>query len=504
MTQQPIQQPYPDPLGSLVKGIREGDLRLSQENLAWLASVSRNTISNLERGAVIPDARTWRRIRTALALLPISLEQAREGGATQFLINADAVRGIVEAILAIRDRDPALGRSTAERWQQLVEGLTGEKGLEWAAASTELTWLAREVADQAPPGKASIIRAALRDRGWLPTARPADDLAVPVTREGLTQVEKLLTTVNDMTERLRVYQAKAQAFDRLAPVVRDRLALGHVLAFEITTPETASEASLINLLVLNRAASSLAAEQEALDAARRWTVILRVATHIVEKQAPNLSPEEIIMALQRGLDARSSAEIHELLPLASGGDLTAMYNLARLLRKNGRVQEADHWLRRCAEGGHPGALFTLGGLAIKDGRLNEAKHWLSSAADAGHPEAMYSLWGLLRSDDPVRAKEWLDDSASAGNRNAMYCLWVLHRQGGDHAEARRWLRRAANRGHRQALDDLSKLDMGSGSEEEAARWLHLAAEAGDTGVMARFESILYERKRQEAAFRPAG
>ena len=49
MTQQPSQQPSPDPIGALVRRIREHELLLSQSDLAWLTRVP---------GARSP---TWRR-----------------------------------------------------------------------------------------------------------------------------------------------------------------------------------------------------------------------------------------------------------------------------------------------------------------------------------------------------------------------------------------------------------------------------------------------------------
>jgi DNA-binding XRE family transcriptional regulator/tetratricopeptide (TPR) repeat protein len=463
------QQPYSDPLGSLVKHIREHELQLSQVDFAWLAGVSRGTISNLETGRVTPDARTWHSIRTALALPPISLEQARDGIVAQPVISADAVQGIIYGILTIRDHDSELGRRAADRWRRVVTRLTRDDAQAWPAANVELTWLAGDVATLAPTDKVPIIHDALRRWGWASAPAPpsAGALASPGP-QGLQQVQALVSTVNDVAEQLRVYQDHAQGFERLPSRLQDILSHGLVVSSTITSPESSPEVSIASLIVMNETDSSLAAQHEAYEAAKRWSEILAVATHIVERQAPHLTPDEIIQALKVGLDARSPVEVSELLPVARRGDPRAMYKLARLFKKNGRPDEAERWFRRAAEAGHPGALFNLGNLAYEDGRHREAEHWLTEAAEAGHPNAMYVLSALLRNSDPQLAERWLRSAADAGNRDAMYQLWILHREGGEQEVAEQWLRRAANYGHRQALTRVSTLT--NPPPVDAGRW----------------------------------
>lgn len=505
-----LQQPSPDALGSLVRRIRERELLLSQSDLAWLAGVSRGTISNLETGRVTPDSRTWHRIRTALALPPIPLEEARTGFSGQPVLPADAVQGIVDAIVTIRDRDPDVGRRTADRWRRLVGQLTREDNPSWAMPDSELSWLADNVAPLIPPGKVPVVYDALRNWGWAPSAHASAEIVSRATSRGLQPVEELGLRINSMAEQLRVQQNRIQGFDRLPEEVRDVLTHGLVVSGNVTTPEASPEVSIVSLIVMNETESSLAAQNEAYKAALRASAVLTVATHIVEKQAPHLSPEEIKQALKVGLDAQSPSEVHELLPVARRGDPRAMYELGRLFRTNGRPDEAERWYRRAAEAGHPGALFNLGNLAYEDGRHREAEHWLTEAADAGHPTAPYVLAKLLRGEDAHLAETWFRKAADVGNRDAMYELWLLHRDGSDPEQAEQWLRRAANYSHRRALSDLSQLVAeravtDRGSEKEAIRWLHRAAEEGDTGAMRRLEIMLYEiRLRQRRPERNVG
>jgi DNA-binding XRE family transcriptional regulator len=502
------QQPAPDLLGSLVRRYREEELQLSQADFAWLAAISRGTISNMETGRVTPDERTWHRIRTALALPPVSLAQARNGVAARPVIATEALRGIVLAILAIRDQDADVGRRAAERWRRLVIRMTREGGQVWQEANSELTWLAYDVAMLAPSGMLTAIHDALRAWGW--TSAPAGaELAVP-GQDGLREVQALVSTVNHVADQLRDYQDRALGFDRLPTRVRQLLTHGLVVGEEITAPEASAAVSVVSLIVMNEAEASLATREDAHDAALRWRKILAVATHLVERQAPDLSAEEIIGALKIGLDASSPGAVKELLPYAHRGDARAMYKLARLYRRNGRPDEAARWIKHAAEAGHPGAFFSLGNLAHQTGERTDAEFWYARAAEAGHPDAMYSLWLLLREEVPEAAEAWLRKAADVGNRYAMYQMWILHREAGDLDRAERWLRRAANSGHRQALTDLSRLieernaaerdPDEPGARTEAARWLYRAAEQCDTGALNTYEILLYEiQLRQRAA-----
>jgi len=473
MIQPPTPQPYSDALGSLVRHVREYELLLSQADLAWLAGVSRGTISNLENGKVSPDARTWQRIRTALAMPPAPVDRAG-GGDGRLLFPREGVRGVIKAILAIGDRDKEAGLRMAERWRQLVLGSTRDDNL---------SWLVHELAAEAPPGMAHLLPAAVQGRSATAAA---------------AQVQELASTVSDLARQLSARDDRAQGFVRLPVAVQELVTHGLVVSCDVTNPETTAGVALINLIVMSEPESSLAAQQEAHEAARRWNTILSVATHIVEKQAPDLTPEEIIQALASGLDTQSSAEIKELLPQARGGDPLAMYQLARLMRKHGRPDQAELWLRRAAEVGHPGALYTLGTLAYGDGRFGEARRWFHDAAKAGHPDAMYSLWEMFRKEDPAAAETWLRAAAAAENRNAMYRLWQLQRKA-NAPEAEGWLRKAADHGHPQAITDLSKLVAERGAEDEAVRWMRRAAEDGDTGVFTAYEVMLYEKRMRDLA-----
>ena len=496
------QQPPPDLLGSVVKRYREQDLQLSQVDLAWLAAVSRGTISNLETGRVTPDERTWHRIRTAMALPPTAIGRSGTGTVPRPVIAADAVQGIVAAILAIRDRDPEIGRSAAERWRRLVGRLSHDDGQGWPEANSELTWLARDIALMAPPGKLPVIHNALRDRGWLSanqvstiavTASPSQE-APPRVQERFSE---LTSSVNDIAAQLRAYRDEAQGFERLPARVQDLLIQGLVADYDINIPETMPGISIVSLIVINENELSPARRKDVREATHRWSSILNLARYIMERLAPDRDPREIIHAVEYGLRMQASTELDKLRQQARGGHTAAMYNLGKLLRKTGRLDEAEVWLRRAADGGHPGALFNLGMLVDESGRPDEAELWLRRAAEAGHTEALVSLWKLhLENGRPQDAEVWLRRAGEAGHRDAMFSIWKLEQESGRAEEANVWLRRAAEAGHPRALFTLGNQVRENGRAEEAVKLLRRAAEAGHSGAMSTFEIMLYERRQQ--------
>ncbi|WP_436892279.1 tetratricopeptide repeat protein [Nocardiopsis dassonvillei] len=80
---------------------------------------------------------------------------------------------------------------------------------------------------------------------------------------------------------------------------------------------------------------------------------------------------------------------------AEAGDTDTMVNFGILLAKEGRIKEAEHWLRQAAEKGDARAMILLGDLLAETGRPEEAKHWLRQATEEGDARAMVNLRSLL-------------------------------------------------------------------------------------------------------------
>jgi TPR repeat protein/pimeloyl-ACP methyl ester carboxylesterase len=75
----------------------------------------------------------------------------------------------------------------------------------------------------------------------------------------------------------------------------------------------------------------------------------------------------------------------------------ASYNLAILLRRQGRDDEAEKWFQRAAEEGDVDAMYNLGRMLSRRGRPEEAQKWLRSAAEHGDADAAKALRHLPRS-----------------------------------------------------------------------------------------------------------
>lgn len=498
-------QPLPDPLGSIVKRYREQDLQLSQTDLAWLADVSRGTISNLETGKVTPDERTWYRIRTALALPRISPDEIRSGAVPRPVIPVDAVQGILAAILGIRSRNPEVGQTVVTRWRRLVGKLTHDDGRLWPEMNSELTWLGRDVALMAPPEKIPAIHNALQGWGWVSGQHIQTELTAPSTSaESLDQVQQLVDTltssVDDMAAQLRVFRDVSQGFERLPAGIKDLLARGLVVDYDINYPEKVPGVSIIGLVIVNEDASAQALRKDVRDASRRWSTILKVAKYIYENLASDRDPQDIVDAVGYGLRAQDSGETDELRRGAGRGDPVAMYRLGKLLKKSGRIDEAEHWFRRAADDDHPGALFNLGKLFQERGQRDKAEVWFRRAAEAGHPDALFSLWRLVQeSGRKEEAERWLRRAADAGHPDALFSLAKLVQESGRTDDANHWLRLAADAGHRDALYSLGKLVQESGQTDEAERFLRRAAAAGHSGALNSFEIMLYEKRQAGSA-----
>lgn len=415
----------------------------------------------------------------------------------------DAVRGIIAAILAIRDRDAEVGKRVATRWRRLVAGLTRDNTQPWPEAGSELSWLADDVARTAPPESLPAIHSALRNWGWEPDEQESSDpVAHPASSARRDQAQDLLSaltsTVNDIAAQLRVYREEAQGFERLPARIQDLLTRGLVIDHTIENLENAPGVSVVDLIVVNESESSIALRKDVRDATQRWAAILKLARHIFDNVAPDRDLWEIENAVEHVLNARESSEVEKLRQQARLGQPGAMCELGKRLMKMGRRDEAEKWLRDAAEARHPGALFTLGKLAYQDGRVSEADLWLRHAATTGHAEAMFDLWRLNQDRGrPDEAQEWLHRAAEAGYPEAQVRLWRQNQESGRADEAREWLHRAADAGHRDALIHQAKMIDEEGRPAEAEGLLLRAMAGGGSGAMFDYERMLYEKQRRK-------
>lgn len=453
-------EPLADLLGSVLKSYREQDLQLSQADLAWLADVSRGTISNVETGKVTPDDRTWHRIRTVLALPTISPARIRSRADMKPMIPVDAVQGIIEAILNIRRHDAHVGSNVAERWRRLVNAMSHRNGALEPQTKSELTWLACDVAMKAPPSRLDAIHAALRSWGWTSEGQNSAVTAMTSLKpHDSYQLQSLLDTltssINRMAAQQKTFQEAAQGFERLPVRVQDLLTRGLVVDWDVDRYDTSPNVAVVDLVLVDEDEGLPDAKKEAHAAVRRWSEILLLAKHIFDNLAPDLKPQEIIEALERGLQIPARDEVDTLRQQAHRGDLTAMYHFGKLLTQRRQTDDAEYWFRRAADAGHPGAMLNLGRLVKDRGRADEAEQWFRRAVEGGHPGARYDLGRLLQSTGHIdEAEDWLRNAAEAGNPAALYSLGTLVEERGRPEEAEQWMRKAAEAGHSGAMSSI--------------------------------------------------
>ncbi|WP_410586339.1 tetratricopeptide repeat protein [Amycolatopsis sp. lyj-23] len=148
------------------------------------------------------------------------------------------------------------------------------------------------------------------------------------------------------------------------------------------------------------------------------------------------------------------------LAIDSADDDGGLYSLGfQAMVNHALPSPARQAFTRAAELGNAMAMSSLGVLLLQDGRLDEAERWLRQAVDAGGTDAMSNL-GLLRQQrgDPAEAERWFRRGAEAGHPTAMSNLGVLlARRHGALDEAERWFRQAADAGHADADANLVAL-----------------------------------------------
>lgn len=288
-------------LGSAIRRYRDQDLQLSQADLAWLADVSRGTISNLETGRNNPDDRTWHRVRTALALRDSGLSESPAIGP---LMPAVAVKALIEAILEIREQDLSLGERVARRWRGLMGELSRDDYSPTAGSVEELAWLAREVMIKALPEHIEIIGSSLRDYGW--SAATGHRSQLDRRTSGLDQrEERLLTALRQVSAQLAPLREGLRGFERLPVRIQDLLNRGLVVDYDVLRHPGFS---VVDLLLVEEDYYSFLSRNQLLTATRQWSSTLMLAQHIVGAM-PDMKVEEIIEMINEGLDRRKHAAI---------------------------------------------------------------------------------------------------------------------------------------------------------------------------------------------------
>ncbi len=195
---------------------------------------------------------------------------------------------------------------------------------------------------------------------------------------------------------------------------------------------------------------------------------------------------------------RSDAALRILTSLAEGGDPSAMWWLADLLRELDEDDAARRWTVRSAELGDPSAMTDVGRAHRLDGDLGAAEKWLLRAVDTGDTDAMEEM-ALLRTDerDLLGAAEWYE-RAGAGNdpqiaSRLIYNAGVIYREMGDLESAERCFRTAARGNYVFATDALGVLLANRGDLESAERLFLRGVNRNDASSMSNLGALLAQR-----------
>ena len=165
---------------------------------------------------------------------------------------------------------------------------------------------------------------------------------------------------------------------------------------------------------------------------------------------------------------------------ADDGQKLAPYNLANLLSRQGRLQEAERWYKRAIELDDFDALVNLGNdLAEQDGRAAEAEDYYRRAIARHDVKGYYNLAVLLSHEEgrAAEAEQLYIAAATAGHPKAAYNLGFLLLEQGRDAEAEQWYRSALDAGDFRVHVALGALLTQDDRADEAIPYLRAAADA---------------------------
>jgi class 3 adenylate cyclase/outer membrane protein assembly factor BamD (BamD/ComL family) len=206
------------------------------------------------------------------------------------------------------------------------------------------------------------------------------------------------------------------------------------------------------------------------------------------------------------LDSNQAVPACRSAVAARPDDPRMMYQLGRVLDKQGTFAEALPMYRKAADRGYPEAMNNLG-IMFTNGRGvprddAEAIRLFRKAADGGSADAITNLGFMYRYGRGVppnleEAVRLFRKAADAGSVEGMYWLGLVYETGAgvgkDEAEACKWYHKAADMGVASAMNKLGVMYAnGSGVGKdmtEAVRWYRAAAAAGNPDAKATLTSL---------------
>lgn len=180
-----------------------------------------------------------------------------------------------------------------------------------------------------------------------------------------------------------------------------------------------------------------------------------------------------------------------VLALAQGGDIYAMFELARLYdSRYGEIkneEQAIYWYKQSAEAGFWGAFNNLGLLYDAKEEYDVAASYYKKAVDIGYDGAMCNLaycylYGIGVDEDKEKADSLFKMAANGGNRNAQCRLGAECIVNEEYVEARRLLNQAVNNGNIKAYYYLAELEERDNTDAHFEREVFMLNGKTSTGV----------------------
>lgn len=186
---------------------RRRDLRLSQADLAWLADVSRGTISNLETGRSDGEGRADHAVFAVLGW-----SQPKDGAPAP-LLEAAVLRSVLGAIYRIREDEPSFAPRLAYMFRTVMGHLAAGE------PPTLIRDLAGAVVPAVPRNELPSVVTAFKSLGWEPSTTlsegPLLDGFIQVHRDDVAALLDLVTAPSTRSWTTQEVRAMFAAETRL-------------------------------------------------------------------------------------------------------------------------------------------------------------------------------------------------------------------------------------------------------------------------------------------------
>ena len=159
----------------------------------------------------------------------------------------------------------------------------------------------------------------------------------------------------------------------------------------------------------------------------------------------------------------------------------SMDNLADLLYRQGKIEDAKKLYKETANQNNIKAMYNLAIIARDEGNSQEAREWYQKAAEKGHIESCHMIGVFLMEEDQLdKAKEWFEKAALKKFPPSMYNFGILLQDEGHLDKAKEWFEKAVEHQYMKPLNNLGSIECSKGNYEIAEKYFIQAASEGSS------------------------